>query len=71
MESSPPFPITNVAWVHQQLCHAFPGARITVTDTRRDDQHLSVHIITEHFSRKVFYTTASPSLRRSTRTDRI
>ena len=25
---------------------------ITVTDTRRDDQHLSVHIITEHFQEK-------------------
>ena len=52
MDLSPPSPATNVAWVQQQLSHAFPGARITVTDTRRDDQHLSVHIITEDFYEK-------------------
>ncbi|PPE03000.1 BolA/IbaG family iron-sulfur metabolism protein [Holospora curviuscula] len=41
--------VTNVVWVHQQLIQAFPGALVTVTDTRKDDQHLSVHIITALF----------------------
>lgn len=41
--------ITNVEWVSQKLSQAFSGARITVKDTRGDDQHLHAHIITEQF----------------------
>lgn len=41
--------VTNVVWVQKQLLKAFPEAKIQVTDTRRDDNHLHAHIISENF----------------------
>ncbi len=44
--------LSNVHWIHQKLSTAFPQADITVTDTRGDDQHLSVTIISGVFAQK-------------------
>ena len=44
--------LSNVHWIHQKLATAFPQADITVTDTRGDDQHLSVTIISPVFAEK-------------------
>jgi stress-induced morphogen len=41
--------VTNVAWVQEQLLKAFPEATIKVIDTRRDDNHLHAHVISEQF----------------------
>ena len=44
--------LSNVHWIRQKLDAAFPQADITVTDTRGDDQHLSVTIISGLFAEK-------------------
>ena len=45
-------PLSNVHWIHQKLDAAFPQSDITVTDTRGDDQHLSVTIVSGVFAEK-------------------
>jgi stress-induced morphogen len=52
MEPCPEETLSNVHWIHQKLGAAFPQADITVTDTRGDDQHLSVTIISGVFAEK-------------------
>lgn len=44
--------LSNVDWVHQKLRTAFPMAKIDVQDTRGDDQHLSVALISGDFAEK-------------------
>ncbi|MBM3631469.1 MAG: BolA family transcriptional regulator [Alphaproteobacteria bacterium] len=51
-ESCPEKTLSNVHWIHQKLSAAFPQADITVTDTRGDDQHLSVTVISGVFTEK-------------------
>ncbi len=52
MESLTDGSLSNVHWIHQKLRAAFPQAEITVVDTRGDDQHLSVTIISRMFAEK-------------------
>ena len=44
--------LSNLDWVHQRLKASFPLARIQVQDTRGDDQHLSVTIMSSDFKDK-------------------
>ena len=43
---------SNVFWIQKRLIQAFPDAVIQVDDTRNDDQHLAVTIVTAQFSGK-------------------